>query len=90
MGDMENQCQIQNNGSMTWHGIGTKKKGKRMKNKPKESEYKFNDILLKPKWSFSLDASWGIIFNVLDAPNLFHRFMQFILLGIRWRRINEK
>jgi hypothetical protein len=41
----------------------------------------------KPKWSFSVNGTNEVLFNVPSAPNIFHRFMQHLLLGIVWKRI---
>ena len=32
---------------------------------------------------------WYVTFNVPVAPNAFHRAMQRLLLGIRWRKLPE-
>lgn len=40
----------------------------------------------KAKWSWTIDA-WAVTFNVPTAPNIIHRAMQKIILGIQWRKI---
>ena len=39
----------------------------------------------KPQWSFSLTPDFHLRWNVLTAPNRFHRWMQRVFLGIHWR-----
>lgn len=41
----------------------------------------------KPTWSFSLDPSFSFQFQVLTAPNGLYRFLQRVVLGIHWKRI---
>ena len=47
------------------------------------------DLPPPPKWSFCLEPDGNILFNVASAPNFIHRFLQRIILGVRWKRIEE-
>jgi hypothetical protein len=38
-------------------------------------------------WAYTLGPGWDISFHVAVAPNAFHRLMQRLLLGIRWKRL---
>ncbi len=43
--------------------------------------------LPEPTWEFSFESTWRVRWQTTAAPNAFHRFMQRVLLGIVWRRI---
>jgi len=40
-----------------------------------------------PQWRWLLSESDEVIFHAVSAPNIFHRWMQRLLLGIRWTRL---
>jgi len=42
---------------------------------------------LQPKWEVCPTGDWyGLIITLPAAPNAFHRFMQGLVFGIKWRR----
>lgn len=40
-----------------------------------------------PTYSYSFDAAETVKFLIPDAPCRFHRWMQRVCLGIRWRKL---
>ena len=44
----------------------------------------------KPSWQWCLDGNWSLVFSSYSAPNAFNRLMQKLILGIHWRRINDR
>ena len=41
----------------------------------------------KPTWQYSLDPNFSVLYNVPNAPNAFHRWMQKLCFGIVWRKL---
>ncbi len=69
---------------------------------PNEGIYEYKDLIVKNNDNFSHylvpDNKWkmtpvgdfyALTFNLPCAPNAFHRFMQKVILGIKWERINK-
>lgn len=44
----------------------------------------------KPRWQWCLDGNWAVVFSAYTAPNAFNRLMQKLILGIHWRRVNDR
>ena len=49
-------------------------------------KYMFN-IPAPPAWSFTLANSADVAFHCDKAPNWLHRKMQWLMLGITWKRL---
>lgn len=41
----------------------------------------------KPTWFFRFDAKGDYRFQTPHPPNIFHRFMQRLVLGIYWEKL---
>jgi hypothetical protein len=53
--------------------------------KEDKPELRVAGIQPEPKWEMRLvPDSNDVVFNLIDAPNVFFRFMQRICLGIQW------
>ena len=48
----------------------------------------YSMVLAKPGYKFQLDTGYFRI-DCQGSPNLFHRFMQRLLLGWRWESISD-
>lgn len=41
------------------------------------------------KWEFRYFKNDNLVFNKENAPNIFYRFMQQLILGVHWKRIGK-
>ena len=58
---------------------------------PKDNDFAFMAVEPpKAKWQMCPTGDWyGIVYSLPSAPNAFHRFMQGLILGMKWRRIEN-